>query len=174
MTNIINLNGIDYIEIPAKTNDKICKDCEYFLNNGKCTLNECPCKNDDGILTMATIKSYTDLHQSKILAEKLPLESADMFFQLGEDKYADSIKVPLTKKHWKQMMPDITPCWSLAALLKIIPDVVVSKMKENSNTWEVASWNGIDFNQILSVDEFDNHIDACVAMIEKLHELKML
>lgn len=50
MENIINLNGIDYIEIPAKTNDKICKDCEYFLNNGKCILDECPCKNDDGIL----------------------------------------------------------------------------------------------------------------------------
>ena len=50
MENIIKLNGIDYIEIPAKTNDKICKDCEYFLNNRKCTLNEYPCKNDDGIL----------------------------------------------------------------------------------------------------------------------------
>ena len=47
MANIINLNGIDYIEIPAKTNDKICKDCEYFLNNGKCTLDECPCKKDE-------------------------------------------------------------------------------------------------------------------------------
>lgn len=50
MENIINLNGIDYIEVPAKTNDKICKDCDYFLNNGKCTLDECPCKNDYGIL----------------------------------------------------------------------------------------------------------------------------
>ena len=50
MKNIINLNGIDYIEIPAKTNDKICKDCEYFLDNRKCLLDECPCKNDDGIL----------------------------------------------------------------------------------------------------------------------------
>lgn len=50
MKNIINLNGIDYIEIPAKANDKICKDCEYFLDNRKCLLDECPCKNDDGIL----------------------------------------------------------------------------------------------------------------------------
>ena len=37
---------------------------------------------------MATIKSYTDFEQSKKLAEILPLESADMLFQLGEDKYA--------------------------------------------------------------------------------------
>lgn len=50
MRNIINLNGIDYIEILAKTTDKICKDCEYFLDNGKCTLDECPCEKDNGIL----------------------------------------------------------------------------------------------------------------------------
>ena len=29
---------------------------------------------------MATIKSYTDIEQSKKLAEMLPLESADMLF----------------------------------------------------------------------------------------------
>ena len=50
MTNIIELNGIKYEEIPAYTNDKICKDCAYFIDNGKCTLDECPCKEDDGIL----------------------------------------------------------------------------------------------------------------------------
>ena len=32
---------------------------------------------------MATIKSYTDLEQSKKLAEILPLESADMFLALN-------------------------------------------------------------------------------------------
>lgn len=47
MGNIINLNGINYIKIPAKTNDKICKDCEYFLDNGKCTLYKCPCENEN-------------------------------------------------------------------------------------------------------------------------------
>ena len=46
----ITLNGINYKEVPAKTNDKICKDCAYFLDNGKCTLDECPCEDEDTIL----------------------------------------------------------------------------------------------------------------------------
>ena len=50
MKKIIELNGIKYKEIQAKTNDKICKDCAYFLNNGHCTLDECPCEDDDNIL----------------------------------------------------------------------------------------------------------------------------
>ena len=52
MRNIIEINGIKYKEVPAKTNDKICKDCAYFLNNGKCTFDECPCSNEDNILDL--------------------------------------------------------------------------------------------------------------------------
>ena len=33
---------------------------------------------------MATIKAYTDLEQSKKLAEILPLETADMFYVAGK------------------------------------------------------------------------------------------
>lgn len=44
----IELNGIKYREVPAKTNDKICKDCDYFLDNGK--LVDCPCIDDNTIL----------------------------------------------------------------------------------------------------------------------------
>ena len=56
MENIINLNGISYIEIPVKTNDKICKNCDYFLDNGKCILDQCPCKTDDGVLKRIWMK----------------------------------------------------------------------------------------------------------------------
>ena len=44
MSKIIELNGIKYKEVPAKTNDKICKTCDYFWDNGKCNLDECPCE----------------------------------------------------------------------------------------------------------------------------------
>jgi len=115
---------------------------------------------------MSTIKSFTDIQQSRKLAEFLPLESADMLFQLGEDKYADSIRVPLTKKHWEQMMPDINPCWSLAALLKVISNI----FKYN------LDYNGISF--ILTVGDFEVSniiaVDACYEMILKLHKFNLL
>lgn len=47
---IIEINGIRYKEVPAKTNDKICKDCDYFLDNGSCNLDDCPCTCMDNIL----------------------------------------------------------------------------------------------------------------------------
>lgn len=47
---IIELNGRRYRTIQAKTNDKICKECDYFLDNGVCNLNECPCADINTIL----------------------------------------------------------------------------------------------------------------------------
>ena len=113
------------------------------------------------------MKSYTDIDQSYKLAEILPLESADMLFQLGEDKYADSIRVPLTKKHWEQMMPDINPCWSLAALLSILPNYQMQTQDDGIGI--LCSCNG-KFNIITA----DNPIDVCYELILKLNELKML
>ena len=129
------------------------------------------------------MKAYTDLEQSKMLAEILPLESADMLFQLGEDKYADNIRVPLTKEHWEQMIPDIKPCWSLAALYGILPN-----NEKESTTLSRGSWN-IDPVEYLNnwwceyeddsiTNDFsvsaNNPVDACYEMILKLHELNML
>jgi len=124
---------------------------------------------------MATIKSYSDFQQSKKLAEILPLESADMFFNLGEDKYADSIKVPLTKKHWEQMIPDINPCWSLAALLGVLPKIEHLKpfidLSPELDSDKVAIYYHSENSPYIVRD---NLIDACYEMILKLHELKML
>lgn len=49
-TQFIEINGIRYKEVPAKTNDKICKYCDYFLDNGSCNFDDCPCTCDDNIL----------------------------------------------------------------------------------------------------------------------------
>ena len=126
---------------------------------------------------MATIKSYSDLQQSKKLAEILPLESADMLFQLGEDMKADSIRVPLTKKHWEQMMPAINPCWSLANLLGVLP----KRIELEGVAYELSIylnglyyWNVNNGNLLLEVKGEDNLVDACVEMIMRLKEHKML
>ena len=71
---------------------------------------------------MATIKSYTDIEQSKKLEEILPLESADYFhapdagivvtepYKLNED---DETVITAYK--------GAIPCWSVGALLNVAP-----------------------------------------------------
>lgn len=82
------------------------------------------------------MKSYTDIEQSKILAEILPLESADMVI-LHEEPYETSdsrfdglhqvLCVPFSKydKSWRQKYKNISyfPCWSLASLLSVLPPI---------------------------------------------------
>lgn len=109
------------------------------------------------------MKSYTDLEQSKKLAEILPLESADMYW------FRDNVEVP--RMYPKDMMKDSVsvtcPCWSLAALLKVIPfwyDIHPVK-------------NGVAIKCDYGKEEIvisDNHIDACVEMIIKLNKLNLL
>lgn len=65
------------------------------------------------------MKSYTNIPQSKKLAEKLPLRSADMHYErvYFEGKKSDwfvALGPPIKSD-------DIIPCWSLAALLQVLP-----------------------------------------------------
>jgi hypothetical protein len=117
---------------------------------------------------MATIKAYTDIEQSKKLAEILPLKSADMCYPLPcED--GDN---PLLE----QGGFGSTPCWSLAALLGVLPDEVEDNhyLTLNKEGKEYCCCyednNGNSFRHTFA----DNPVDACVEMILKLNELKML
>ena len=113
---------------------------------------------------MATIKAYTDLEQSKKLAEILPLESADICYVCGNTilnlhtKYGDTSIEELYKKH-------IIPAWSLAALLNILPSATLDSSDDHHYR--------VHCNERFT-EWYDNAIDACVAMIEKLHELNLL
>ena len=78
------------------------------------------------------------------------------------------------------------PCWSLAALLNVIPkdksiDCSISFGYYNSNGEYIEKWlcffekygeTTSDF--IIESFDGDNPIDACYEMIIKLHELKLL
>ena len=110
---------------------------------------------------MATIKSYSDLQQSKKLAEILPLESADMYWDLlSKDKYAkvNNIGTCLGRT--------CVYAWSLAALLICLPE------------YHLSSPNPLCSMYCCRVNDIEtyanNQVDACVEMIEKLHELKLL
>ena len=115
---------------------------------------------------MAAIKSYSDLQQSKKLAEILPLETADMYYDgFGRlpQGYAYTLISPNSFEYDK-------PCWSLAALLKILNFPSLTQNKENE--WEVCVFDHDNDDYIEKTAS--NPVDACVAMIEKLNKLNML
>jgi len=59
------------------------------------------------------------------------------------------------------------PCWSLAALLDVLPISL--------NILRDGRWNAmVQYDGETIYEVKDNPVDACVAIIEKLHELKML
>ena len=105
---------------------------------------------------MATIKSFTDLPQSKVLAEFLPLESADMrYAPIGD------IHPWVWEGNPKLLETDSTPCWSLAALLGVLP-----------NSTDICK--NIEGRYYVHGFFSDNPVDACVDAIKALHELNLL
>ena len=114
------------------------------------------------------MKAYTDTEQSKKLAKILPLESADMYYCYGMDihtKKWDYDIVPTIIDASNQIDIGDIPCWSLAALMDVYPMVVGRDMDM------YCCWQN---HKNLHSRHYDNPVDACVAMIEKLHEQKLL
>ncbi|MEE3414828.1 MAG: hypothetical protein VZR53_05605 [Prevotella sp.] len=77
------------------------------------------------------IKQYTDIKQSKILAEILPIESADMSYSIihnvGQEPY--HCNVPM----FVPAMNGDIPCWSLSALLGILAEQDFMIKSSNTN-----------------------------------------
>lgn len=128
------------------------------------------------------MKSYTDLGQSRKLGKILRHDSADMCWcnnSIRGVNYTDEFSANLYTvkelkdifdtafngwdKYWK-----LIPCWSLAALVGIIPEVSLNAFKDGS--WNAAAQHD---GKTIYVDK-DNPVDACVELIITLHELKML
>ena len=117
------------------------------------------------------MKSYTDLEQSKKLAEFLPLESADYFhavdagivvtepYKLNED---DETVITAYK--------GAIPCWSLSALLKTLNFPSLTQNKEDE--WEVCVFDHDNDDYIEKTAS--NPVDTCYEMVIRLHELNLL
>ena len=116
------------------------------------------------------MKAYTDLEQSKKLAEFLPIKSADMCFNTHNNM--PPLMTPYSRfKEFYDMEPTpafLIPCWSLAALMNVLDRGALFITPQG---WACQSY--INFKAITS-SYYDNPVDSCYEMIIKLHEQKLL
>lgn len=138
------------------------------------------------------MKSYTDIKQSRKLAEILPIESADMCYikysTSDNPNWGFSEDFPpmiLGDTPIDRMTVETLPCWSLAALLGVLPlnlivnnhSYLFSMVKGLNKNGETYAIKYAIFNTTYHfhlTDFYNNPVDACMAMIEKLHERNLL
>ena len=120
---------------------------------------------------MTTIKSYSDLQQSKKLAEFLPLESADM-------RYAPFGDIHPWVWEGTFIERDAVPCWSLAALLSIINNIkgwypgIDAQVEDNK--WQICMFSRETGSNIDLSSINEELIDVCYEVIVKLHDKKLI
>jgi hypothetical protein len=127
------------------------------------------------------MKAYTDKKQSKKLAEILPIESADMDCIPSAEDDDDNTLYTAEYKSEVIFDEDCIPCWSIAALLDILPAScdngchclsLINPNPDDKTEWLCAYEDC--FGDLMFECYADNSIDACYEMILKLHELKLL
>ena len=131
------------------------------------------------IIEYIAIKSYTDLEQSKKLAKILPIESADMwhhgFFhplRMCKIEYNPPAPYHSVNSQWD------CPCWSLAALLKLMPTddkkdeyYVVT---ESHSDYHIVSYRNCWDGLVHSEYSKESLLDAAFEMVVWLKENKKL
>lgn len=127
------------------------------------------------------MKSYTDLEQSKKLAEILPVESADMCYRAyREEGGIPDYQVTLCPYQFASWIG--APCWSLAALLNVIPqeifdgEYIINITEGNDDRWVLTydhceNWHHSYYGLFSGAD---NLVDACYEMIYKLKKKDLL
>ena len=114
------------------------------------------------------MKNCTDLDQSRKLAEFLPLESADMYWDYDYSIYTGEYK------YYPMVMDDrfddvCIPCWSLATLFSMLPKSAYLEKGSSTELCRVTLPV-----ELISSDWNLEPVNACVEVIEKLHEQKLL
>ena len=126
---------------------------------------------------MATIKSYTDLSQSKKLAEILPLESADMYWDYDVQKHEHYLMVMD-----EQFDDTCVRAWSLAALIEQLPYEVCDddgnssylQMDKEDDVYQLVYTDPHGDFESIETDRYEHFVDACYEMIIKLSKLSLL
>ena len=128
--------------------------------------------------TMATIKSYTDIEQSRKLAEILPLESADMYWwSSGKRYYIEA----MDDGDFNEEEGHIR-AWSLSALLEQFPYELCDddgnssylQINKEGDVYQLVYEDPYGDFESIETDRYEHFIDACVDMIIRLKELNLL
>lgn len=120
------------------------------------------------------MKSYTDLEQSRKLAEILPLESADMVYIpiMDIDSMSNSgfLNIPecYSVNEFKNSTVKPLTCWSLAALMDVLDRGASFK---TSQGWACQAYTG---SKTIISNYHNNPVDACVEIISELHKQKLI
>ena len=117
------------------------------------------------------MKAYTDLEQSHKLAEILPIESSDMFYTLIDQGLYLEVKQGI------EPSKDDIPCWSLTALLDVLPknlDIGRPVLATNYRGYYWVSYFDEYMKEKFTSKIYNNPIDACYKMVLKLHKQKLL
>lgn len=111
------------------------------------------------------MKTFTDFNQSKILAKFLPVESADLYYLAKDDRGTEFFSNPSVKDG---VCEDIdVPCWSLAALLCVLPKLHKLRHSEYGYYCSLANYKYV-------TEAYNNPIDACYEMIVKLNKHNLI
>ena len=147
------------------------------------------------------IKGYTNIEQSKELAKILPLESADMHYATWTILDGGFIVSPNQGRTIEDLQEDygnqIIPCWSLAALLNLLPSEFTQKGKYSTTTYKIdirkyKFTDDVDLHQIaygsikfdvdgqysfkdmVNTGEKENLVDACYEMVTILKKRNLI
>jgi hypothetical protein len=120
-------------------------------------------------------KICTTLEQSKKLIELgIDANTADMYWDYDVQKHE---YYPMVMD--EQFDDTCVRAWSLAALLGVLP--MIRKGEDTANPFIAKTPDGEYYivyatltKEVYDSSMYDNPIDACVAMIENLHELNLL
>ena len=120
------------------------------------------------------MKTFTDLEQSKKLAEFLPVKSADLCYLSKDERGVEYFEEPSVNDG--TMEDTDIPCWSLAALLAAVPkklvvgvEIVLVTPDENKR------WCAYGRRELLKYSHYtSNPIDSAVELILELKEKNII
>jgi hypothetical protein len=140
---------------------------------------------------METIKVYTDISQSKKLAEILPIESADMFcadvFDKEKESHSYNFHILSTwgcntfeeLKDRENKFVHFIPCWSLTALLNILNSIDgwypgIDAQVGEDKLWQICMFSYETGSDISTAAINKELVDTCYEVIIKLKEKNLL